>query len=80
MSKVPWAAVAALLIGVMVGRMTAPGDPNSSPTYGDTGLPKNCRAVVQSSIDAWQLKQYSADDIFASLSRNCGANGYSWGK
>lgn len=56
-------------------------DPNSKPTYGEeTGLPKNCRAIVQDSIDAYRANKYPTDEIFASLERNCGANGYSWGK
>ncbi|TFH81871.1 kynureninase [Pseudomonas kribbensis] len=69
-----------LIIGIAVGRFTAPGDPNAEPTYGKTGLPKNCRAVIQTNLDAWAAKQYSADDIFLSISRNCGQNGYSWGR
>jgi hypothetical protein len=56
-------------------------DPNSKPTFGaETGLPKNCRAIVQANIDAYRAKQYTADEIMASLERNCGANGHSWGQ
>jgi hypothetical protein len=55
-------------------------DPNSKPTYGDTGLPKNCRAIVQANIDGYRSKRYAADEVMASLERNCGANGYSWGR
>lgn len=56
-------------------------DPNSKPTYGEeTGLPKNCRAIVQQNIDAYRAKQYTADEVMASLERNCGANGQSWGQ
>ena len=56
-------------------------DPNSKPTYGkETGLPKNCRAIVQQNIDAYRAKQYTADEVMASLERNCGANGHSWGQ
>jgi len=53
-------------------------DPNSEPKYGDTGLPKNCRAIIQANVDGWRLNQYSAEDALASIERNCGANGYSW--
>ena len=52
--------------------------PNSKPTYGDTGLPKNCRAIVQNSIDEWRKGNYSTKDTMDSLERNCGASGYSW--
>lgn len=80
MGKGFFGVVVALFIGAAIGRLSAPGDPNATPTYGDTGLPKNCRAFIQSSLDAWAMKQYPADQIFSSISRNCGANGYSWGR
>lgn len=56
-------------------------DPNAKATYAEeTGLPKNCRAIVQQNIDAYRAKQYTADEIMAALERNCGANGWSWGQ
>ena len=55
-------------------------DPNAKPTYGDTGFPKNCRAIVQANIDGWRAGKWSAPDALASIERNCGANGYSWGE
>lgn len=55
-------------------------DSNSKPTYGDTGLPKNCRAIIQANIDGWRAGQYSCADAMASIERDCGANGYSWGR
>jgi len=53
-------------------------DSNSKPEYGESGLPKNCRAIVQANIDAWRSKQYPTEEIMSSLERNCGINGYSW--
>lgn len=53
-------------------------NPNSKPTYGETGLPKNCRAIVQNAIDEWRKGKYSTEDTMDSLERNCGENGYSW--
>ncbi|MEG1232548.1 MAG: membrane lipoprotein lipid attachment site-containing protein [Acinetobacter sp.] len=53
-------------------------DSNSKPTYGESGLPKNCRAIVQNAIDEWRKGNYSTEDTMSSLERNCGANGYSW--
>ena len=53
-------------------------DPNSKATYGDTGLPKNCRAIVQANIDSYRAKEFTADEVMSSLERNCGENGYSW--
>lgn len=71
-----WLVIVAL-IAFGAGRATAP-DPNAVPTFGKTGLPKNCRAVIQANLDAWQEKKFSADDIFLSIERNCGQNGYAW--
>lgn len=55
-------------------------DPNARPTYGETGLPKNCRAIVQTNIDGWRAGRWSVEDVMDSLERNCGADGYSWGR
>lgn len=56
-------------------------DPNASATYGkESGLPANCRAYVQVVIDSYRDKKYSADQSFNALERNCGANGWLWGK
>lgn len=67
--------VFALLGAVM---LSGCDDSNSKPTYGETGLPKNCRAIVQNAIDEWRKGNYSTEDTMSSLERNCGANGYSW--
>lgn len=53
-------------------------DPNAKPEYGETGLPKNCRAYVQSAINDYKAKRYSADEVMAGLERNCGEHGISW--
>lgn len=63
-------------------------DYNSKAIYGDTGLPKNCRAIVQANIDMYKQTAYSdssyeqklraADDVMQSLERNCGSHGKSW--
>ena len=62
--------------------------PNGKPTYGETGLPKNCRAIIQSNLDEYrkirathddyEIQLMKIDDVFNSLGRNCGAYGYSW--
>jgi hypothetical protein len=70
----------ALLMATSAGGCLKLGDPNDRPTYGDTGLPKNCRAIVQANIDGYRRHEFNADDVMNSLERNCGANGYSWGK
>lgn len=53
-------------------------DPNSTATFGASGLPSNCRAYVQYAINSYRAKEYSADQVFAGLERNCGAQGTSW--
>lgn len=64
-------------------------DKNNKATYGEeSGLPKNCRAIVQANIDAYKKARNSGEDygtilhdtdgVFDSLERNCGINGYSW--
>jgi hypothetical protein len=51
---------------------------NSTLLYGTTGLPKNCRAIIKAGIDGYRTKQYTADDVLASIDRNCGEFGLSW--
>jgi hypothetical protein len=70
----------AVLVSVLALASCGVADPNSKPTYGETGLPKNCRAFVQYAIDAYRAKQYTAEATINSLERNCGANGHSWGQ
>lgn len=54
-------------------------DDNAKPVYGkESGLPVNCRAYVQVVINGYKSKQYSADDSFAGLERNCGIYGSAW--
>jgi len=54
-------------------------DPNAKAEYGDSGMPKNCRAYVQSTIDGYKAKRYTADEAMTGLERNCGEHGSSWG-
>jgi hypothetical protein len=70
--------IAVLLLGVILGRYLVSNDPNGSPTYGDTGRPKNCRAVIQANIDSVRAREFSADDALMSIERNCGLHGYGW--
>ncbi|WP_227560977.1 kynureninase [Acinetobacter bereziniae] len=77
----------ALLFIIMLSLLGC-SKPNSKPTYGDSGLPKNCRAIIQTNIDEYRKIRSSNEDIaqqleningvFDSLERNCGSNGYSW--
>lgn len=68
-----------MMTAVFIVGCCPPGHNNSKPLYGDeTGLPKNCRAIVQANIDSYRSREYTADEVMASLERNCGVNGYSW--
>ncbi|MGO1061533.1 kynureninase [Acinetobacter lwoffii] len=67
-----------ILISVLPLILIGCGNPNSKPTYGDYGLPKNCRALIQANIDGWRSKQYTAEEAMNSIERNCGANGKNW--
>jgi len=60
--------------------LVACGNNNDKATYGDTGLPKNCRAIIQANIDGWRSEAFTAQEALDSIERNCGANGYSWGQ
>jgi hypothetical protein len=68
-----------LIVGLVIGRLTAPGDPNLELAYSSEGFPKNCRALIKANVDGWQAKQYSANDILKSIDRNCGQFGQLWG-
>lgn len=71
---------AALLAAALLLSSCNAIDPNSEPSYGETGLPKNCRAIVQANIDSYRAHQYTADEVMNSLERNCGLHGHSWGQ
>lgn len=71
--------IVALLVGLIIGYFIFHSeDPNSSLMYGNTGLPKNCRALVKANYEGWYLKEYTAEAALDSINRNCGEFGYSW--
>ena len=51
---------------------------NQKLRYGDTGLPKNCRALIAENIRGHNLGTYTAEGALYSIDRNCGAFGYIW--
>jgi hypothetical protein len=53
-------------------------DDNAKPVYADSGLPLNCRAYIQTAINGYRSKQYTADETINGIERNCGVGGYSW--
>lgn len=77
--RLPVVPALVLLGGIAIGYQLNPGDPNAKPTYGSTGLPKNCRALIQANLDGLRSKQYAPYEAFASIERNCGAQGHNWG-
>lgn len=56
------------------------GDSNSKLEYGESGLPKNCRALIKANIDGWQSGEYTPVEALGSIDRNCGEWGSSWGQ
>ena len=66
----------ASLIAYNIG--LANGLSNQTPTYGSTGSPKNCRAVIATNITGYELGIYTAEGALNSINRNCGLEGYSW--
>lgn len=68
-----------VLVGVLIGYLLFQGNnPNAKLEYGDTGAPKNCRAIIKVNIDSYKAGEYSAEDVLSSIDRNCGEDGYSW--
>ncbi len=77
-----------------LGLTSCTKDTNNKPTYGETGLPKNCRAIIGAVISEYrkvrdpyaesyeeldyQLSQI--DSLIESADKNCGLYGTSWGQ
>jgi hypothetical protein len=72
-----WGVIVGLVIGYFAFHSE---DPNAKLVYGETGFPKNCRAIVKENYDGWYLKEYTADEALGSINRNCGEFGSSWGR
>ena len=51
---------------------------NDKPRYGNSGLPTNCRALIQANIDGVIAGTYTAYEALGSIDRNCSANGPLW--
>lgn len=51
---------------------------NQSSKYGDTGFPKNCRALISDNLSGFATGKYTAEEALYSIDRNCGPNGYIW--
>lgn len=39
--------------------------------YGESGFPKNCRALIKENVDGYKNKTYTAEEIIDSIDRNC---------
>jgi len=51
---------------------------NQKLTYGDTGYPKNCRAIITENIEGYNSGQFTPKEALDSIDRNCGRYGISW--
>lgn len=72
------ARIRPLVVFVPMSALLMACDPNARPEYGETGLPKNCRAYVQGAVNDYKAKRYTADEVMEGLERNCGEHGVSW--
>lgn len=78
MKKYLWLLII-FLIGAAIGYLASSSiKPNSKVEYGETGFPKNCRAIIKENVDSYKSGEFSAEDIIDSINRNCGEFGYSW--
>lgn len=68
---------AAFALGVTIGHANNRDD-NAAPEYGQTGLPKNCRAYVQTAINEYRNKVHTIDEAMNGIERNCGVAGHTW--
>lgn len=51
---------------------------NQEATYGKTGLPKNCKAIVAANVEGYYDGTFTMSEALNSINRNCGRYGYSW--
>jgi hypothetical protein len=68
-----------LLIAIVfffVGRWFGVG--NQKAAYGDSGFPKNCRALIAENIDGVRVGEFTPVDALSSIERNCGRYGLIW--
>lgn len=63
-----------------IAKINKPADTNLTLVYGDTGYPKNCRAIITDNIEGVNRGDYTPEEALGSINRNCGRNGYSWGQ
>lgn len=68
--------VIAAVIGYLAGYHFGIG--NQVTRYGDTGLPKNCRALITENLSGFSNQTYTAEEALYSIDRNCGPNGLIW--
>lgn len=75
--KKTWALVIiAAVISYLAGYHFGIG--NQVVSYGETGFPKNCRALITENISGFSSGTYSAEEALYSIDRNCGPNGLIW--
>lgn len=63
---------------ILLGGGCLSNDSNAQLEYGESGYPKNCRAIITANMDGYHAGIYTAEEALGSIDRNCGAEGYSW--
>ncbi len=66
--------------GYLIGIEARTDKQNETASYGSLGLPNNCRAYVQISINGMRSRDFTIAEGLSGLERNCGAFGALWKK
>jgi hypothetical protein len=69
---------AVFILGLTIGFFLPCGEDHSKLTYGKSGLPRSCRAIIKTNVDGVKQGKFSKGDALDSIDRNCGEFGLSW--
>ena len=58
--------------------LTSCTDPNAKTAYSETGLPKNCRAIVKANIEEYQKVKQEMHDTEMQLGARYGSDNYEY--
>ncbi|HUT22198.1 MAG TPA: hypothetical protein VMX18_02175 [Candidatus Bipolaricaulota bacterium] len=72
--------IGVFMIGIIIGYFIFhKEDSNANLEYGQTGAPKNCKAIIYENYFAYKISEkITAEDALTSIYRNCGENGPAW--
>lgn len=76
MKKSLFIILLAIIISYLIGYHFGIG--NQEAKYGDSGSPKNCRALISDNLKGVFYNVYTASEALNSIERNCGPSGLIW--